>query len=429
MKFRQDSTNLCSWILVLALVALSQGFLTCNQVKMADEFGDDSFLLDLDLDEIVQKRASAATPSAGAVKRLKRSPLHALPQNVRMGDKSDPEKELATELDAPQTISGGASTSVVPLVKPLLTAALEKTLSMHFGFNSFRKGQLEVIQAVLEQRDVAVFWATGQGKSLCYQIPALHTGHVGIVVSPLISLMEDQVHKLNGLTDKPLATFLGSGQLDPTMETRALQGEFTLVYVTPEKMLSLGFLDRLSHLHQTKKRLCLVAIDESHCVSEWGHDFRPEYRRLGEIREHPILSEVPMLALTATAIPRVQEDIVSSLGLNHPFMARQSFDRQNLIISVQKKRSGGIHSTLQPLLPKLEDKCSTIIYAPTRDQVTEIASYLSQKLPSSIRVQAYHAGMTTEQRSEAHTNFLVGKTSIICSTVAFGMVSHMCEPL
>lgn len=389
---------------------------------MADEFGDDSFLADFDVDAVVQKRMSMSSPP-DQKKRLKHSSLEAVAQNAKItqGTKIHPQQELVTTDVTPDDHDTNPTLKPLPpTLKPLLTAALQQTLQNYFGYTNFRAGQLEVIQASLDQRDVGVFWATGSGKSLCYQIPALHTGHIAIVVSPLISLMEDQVHKLNGLSDRPLATFLGSGQVDATMEDRALQGEFPVVYVTPEKMLSGNFLDRLAMLHQHKTRLSLIAVDESHCVSEWGHDFRKEYRKLHHIRAHSGLKDVPMMALTATAIPRVQKDIVNNLALHQPYVAKQSFDRENLQITVQKKRTGGIHSTLQPLLPKLADKASTIIYAPTRDGVEEICSYLQQKL-QGVNVEAYHAGMSQDQRTLAHTNFLVGKTSIICATVAFGM--------
>jgi RecQ family ATP-dependent DNA helicase len=394
---------------------------------MSDEFGDDDFLADFDVDAVVQKRQALSPPATMAnSKRMKRSPLGSLPLNSRItsGSRVNPTKELASFNPYSTTESASnneAEQESSVIVKPLLTKALQETLQKYFGYDDFRTGQLEVIQAALDHRDVGVFWATGSGKSLCYQIPALHTGHVAIVVSPLISLMEDQVHKLNGLSDRPLATFLGSAQGDASMEDRALQGEFPLVYVTPEKLLAGNFLDRLAHLHTHKNRLSLIAIDESHCVSEWGHDFRPEYRKLHLLRAHSSLKDVPIMALTATAIPRVQNDILSSLRLASPHIARQSFDRENLIIAVQKKR-GGMHATLSPLLPKLYDRSSTIVYAPTRDQVQELANFLQSKLASKkVVVEAYHAGMSPQQRTAAHTNFLVGKTHIICATVAFGM--------
>lgn len=409
-------------LLVLFLVPLCSCFLAPRQVSinMADEFGDNSFLEYFDVDAVIQQRSSAGAPRNH--KKLKPSPLHATSRNYRItqGAKVDPLTELVTPDIVEATSNEIPDIGADDYAKPLLTKALEQTLQKYFGYSNFRSGQVEVIQATLAQRDVGVFWATGSGKSLCYQIPALHTGHIALVVSPLISLMEDQVYKLNGLSDQTLATFLGSGQTDSTMEDRALNGEFLLVYVTPEKLLAGNFLDRLANLHKYKNRLSLIAIDESHCVSEWGHDFRPEYRKLHTIRTHDGLKDVPLMALTATAIPRVQQDIISNLGLNQPYVVKQSFDRENLEITVQKKRPGGIEANIQPLLAKLANKASTIIYVPTRDQVQEVCSYLQQKL-QDVNVEPYHAGLSQHERTQAHTNFLVGKTNIICATVAFGM--------
>jgi ATP-dependent DNA helicase RecQ/Werner syndrome ATP-dependent helicase len=399
-----------------------------SSIIMADEFGDDNFLDDFDVDTAVLRKRESLSPSArhdqNPYKKPKRSPLRALPFNKRItvGTKVDYPQEIVASEAPDLSVDEYRQEPMLPqtAAKPLLTKALTQTLQKYFGYSNFRSGQLEVIQASLEQRDVGVFWATGSGKSLCYQIPALHTGHIAVVVSPLISLMEDQVHKLNGLSEQPLATFLGSGQVDVSMEDRALDGQFPLVYVTPEKLLSINFLDRLAHLHKNKNRLSVIAIDESHCVSEWGHDFRPEYRKLHLIRSHGGLDDVPIMALTATAIPRVQQDIVTNLALREPHIDRQSFDRDNLQITVQRKKTGGIPANMRPLLSKLADRASTIIYVPTRDQVEEVCSYLQRNL-EGVQVEAYHAGMPQDQRILAHTNFLVGKTSIICATVAFGM--------
>jgi len=149
------------------------------------------------------------------------------------------------------------------------------TMQKYFAHSSFRPGQLTVLHSLLAKgNDACVFWATGAGKSLTYQLPPLHRNQVGIVVSPLISLMQDQCAKLNGLGFGDIATFLGSSQSDPRAEEKALNGEYRLVYVTPEKLTSDGFSDKLAHLHQFVATICLVAIDESHCVSEWGHDVR-----------------------------------------------------------------------------------------------------------------------------------------------------------
>jgi ATP-dependent DNA helicase RecQ/Werner syndrome ATP-dependent helicase len=304
--------------------------------------------------------------------------------------------------------------------------ALEETLQQYFGHSQFRPGQVEVIQAILQKRDAAVFWATGSGKSICYQIPPLFVPNgVTLVVSPLISLMQDQVNKLNGLFPQPLATFLGSAQTDATEETAALNGTYRLVYVTPEKLLSRGFLHQVAQSPLGRSLVC-IAIDESHCVSEWGHDFRVDYRQLHQIRR-VIPTTVPIVALTATAVPRVQEDITTLLQLHNPLVARRSFDRPNLVISIQKKR--GLHAAMEPLLLLSSKMASTIVYAPTRDGVEEIATFLlaANFLPSAaddaahVMVRPYHAGLSSQERTRAHFDFLTGKCKVIVATVAFGM--------
>lgn len=352
-----------------------------------DEFGDADFLAELDVDKIVEERRLSSCENTEN-KRQKTSPS--------MDD-------------------------------------FRSTLRSIFGFEDFRPGQAEVIQSVaVERRDAAVFWATGRGKSLNYQIPALHTKSTAIVISPLISLMQDQVHKLNGLSAEPLATFLGSGQQDGSAERLALQGAFRLVYITPEKLLSGNFLSSLEQLHRSSP-IVLFAVDEAHCVSEWGHDFRPEFRQVGEAlrgaRASASLRDVPILALTATAVPKVQADIMQSLRLRNPYQARQSFDRSNLRIRVAKKAPGGVSTSLKSLLDTLQEPTvrvaqqSTIVYAPTRNQVEEIVAFLQQNLgPNSpVAVAAYHAGLSNEVRSRAHTDFLTGRTTVIVATVAFGM--------
>jgi len=213
---------------------------------MDDEFGDASFLAELDVDKAVEdhRKSHEEADEFGDASFLANVDLDpvAVPQ-------SSPNKRRKV------TLSPKIATA-------LDEAALQKTLQDFFGYPSFRGGQLQVIQAILQKRDAAVFWATGQGKSLCYQIPALHTQTVSVVVSPLISLMQDQCHKLNFLSGRRVATYLGSAQQDPQEEQKALNGEYHLVYVTPEKLATMGFLDRLAHLHQTKS-VGLFAIDES----------------------------------------------------------------------------------------------------------------------------------------------------------------------
>ena len=328
---------------------------------------------------------------------------------------------------------------------------LTQTLSKHFGHTNFREGQESIINSLLQKQDAAVFWSTGSGKSMCYQIPPLHSNRVALVVSPLISLMEDQVSKLNGIAaggdsgdiiapDKHVAVFLGSGQKDPRAEERALEGDYSLIYCTPEKLLSQNglFLDRLGKLHQSKldengraDGLCLIAVDESHCVSEWGHDFRKEYRQIGSyLRSHDVLTHIPIVALTATAVPRVQKDIITSLQLRQPNVVKQSFDRDNLVITVKRKPTGGYRNALKEFVKEMKglEKSkrfrheSTIVYCPTQAQVEEVTAWLEQQFDgSSIRAQSYHGGQNIDHRSDAHVNFLTGRTSVIVATLAFGM--------
>jgi RecQ family ATP-dependent DNA helicase len=361
------------------------------------EYGDDSFLADFDVDAAV----AAATTNYATT-------------SFSVGDSDLPPASKRTKVLPASAPAGPAS-----------AGDLEKCLMTHFGFSAFRDGQMEAIQAVLQGRDVTFYAATGSGKSLCYQLPALYSKKVAIVVSPLISLMQDQAHKLNGLSDQgPMATYLGSAQTDGLAERRALNGEFRIVYLTPEKLMVSGFLDGLAGLD-----LVLVAFDEAHCVSQWGHDFRKDYREAGSaLRNHPRLGHIPIMALTASAIPRVQNDIIQSLRLRSPFVCAQSFDRTNLSIKVMvKDKTNPLAAAMEPLIRSLiekPDSSSTIVYAITRSMTEEIASYLQQRLHaqgSSVDVQAYHAGLTGDKRHQVHIQFLTGKTAVVVATVAFGM--------
>jgi RecQ family ATP-dependent DNA helicase len=264
-----------------------------------------------------------------------------------------------------------------------------------------------------------------------------------------------EVAKLNGRSSgADIAAFLGSSQSDPMVEERALNGEYRLIYVTPEKLTSGGgFLDRLSSMHQSgnnKSTICLFAVDESHCVSEWGHDFRPSFLKIGPtLRNHPILKNIPILALTATAVPRVQSDIVNKLCMQpYPTIAKKSFDRPNLKITIRRKPRNGPVGAFEGLAKEMASSIasnksvvgsgkSTIVYCSTKKEVEDTTAMLvrllahhlvtpaitlehASQLASSI-VRPYHAGLTYEQRTEAHTEFLVGKVAIIVATVAFGM--------
>ena len=338
-----------------------------------------------------------------------------------------------------------SSSSIPPQMESLSKAEieqfrkdLEQTLKKYYGFDTFRDGQFEIISSLLHPKnpvDCAVFWATGSGKSLCYQLPALHSNKTAIVISPLISLMQDQCDKLNGSSankDEKIANFLGSAQTDPQVERDVLQGKYKVVYCTPELLLANGgyFLDRLVDIQE---KISLIAIDEAHCVSEWGNDFRPHYRRIGEhIQARPNL-RIPLLALTATATPRVRHDIIASLKLRNPRLSVHSFDRDNLQISVHRKpQQNSYMQAFKPFIEELKKEktshtssggMSTIIYSPSKSLVDEISSFLSKQFEDTpnVQVQPYHAGLALKKRADHHTNFLIGKTDVIVATIAFGM--------
>lgn len=300
-------------------------------------------------------------------------------------------------------------------------ASLQKTLREHFGFETFRGGQMEVVQAALEGRDTAVFWATGSGKSLCYQLPALHSGKTVVVVSPLISLMLDQVTKFNATVGtapgRPQACFLGSAQVNPGVESQAARGDFCLVYVTPEK-LSTSLIDRFRELHQ-RGGLALLAVDEAHCISQWGHDFRPAYRELRNVRQG--VPGLPIMALTATAVPRVQDDILQQLGMQTSAMFKSSFDRPNLRLQCSRKMTKAA-DLLRIANEAARDGGSTIVYVPTQAETESIGAFIKERLSSSgVQVRTYHGGMAFAEREESHIDFLSGRAQIIVATVAFGM--------
>ena len=305
---------------------------------------------------------------------------------------------------------------------------LVATLQELFGYSKFRHEQRDVCEAVLSGRDVCVFWATGSGKSMCYQIPAFHLEKTVFVVSPLISLMNDQVTTINNKVDlgdraskwqgRPLppATFLGTAG-NAGHEEPALQGLFRLVYVTPEKVASGNFLERVGALARQGK-VALIAIDEAHCVSQWGPDFRPSFFDLKQIRN--ALPTVPLMALTATAVPRVKQDIRDILQLRDPFVSIGSFDRPNLKISVHRKIS--MSTDLMKLVDTLlrDPSGSTLVYVPTIKETEQVARFLSDKLPT-VSVRFYHGSLALDERDNTHTQFLSGEARVVVATQAFGM--------
>ncbi len=290
----------------------------------------------------------------------------------------------------------------------------EPILKQYFGHDTFRPGQLEIIEHVLAGRDAFVLMPTGGGKSLTYQLPALLLPGLTIVISPLISLMHDQVDRL--LANGVAATFINTS-LDYTERSHraraAVNGKLNLLYVAPERLMGENFLSLLDQVQQ-HAGLSLLAVDEAHCVSEWGHDFRPEYRQLGRLRQR--YPDVPMLALTATATERVRDDILTQLKLRDPLVHIASFDRPNIYYEVRPKHKASYGELLQLLREQPES--SIIIYCQSRKGVDELSAVLAR---DGINALPYHAGLTTEQRSENQQRFIRDDVPVLVATIAFGM--------
>jgi ATP-dependent DNA helicase RecQ len=288
-------------------------------------------------------------------------------------------------------------------------SVLLKTLKSTFGYSSFRPLQREICEATLAGQDVFALLPTGGGKSLCFQLPALVRPGLTVVVSPLIALMKDQVDQLQA--SGVAATFLNStlGAAESRTRLRGLhQGEFKLLYAAPERLMLDGWQENLKAWNVT----CL-AIDEAHCVSEWGHDFRPEYRQLARLRA--ALPGVPLMALTATATERVRADIITHLKLGEPATFVASFNRPNLTYRVIPKD--------QPLKQIIDfvrkrEQESGIIYCASRATTERVAESLAGR---GFSARAYHAGLTADERTVNQEQFLRDDTRIICATIAFGM--------
>jgi ATP-dependent DNA helicase RecQ len=291
--------------------------------------------------------------------------------------------------------------------------SLETALKHHFGYDQFRPGQRAVIEAVLKNRDALVVMPTGGGKSLCYQLPALLKLGVTVVVSPLIALMQDQVDSLrdNGVA----ATYLNSTLNYDTVRSREadlLAGKIKLLYVSPERLVSAGFVSFLERLSQTVGISCF-AIDEAHCVSEWGHDFRPDYRQLSMLRQR--FPQVAMMGLTATATERVRQDILQQLRLADPLVQVSSFNRHNLFYDVRPKGRDAYRDLLQQVQ---QHSGSGIIYCLSRRQVNELAQRLAADGES---VLPYHAGLSDDTRRDHQNRFIRDDVRLMVATIAFGM--------
>lgn len=296
-------------------------------------------------------------------------------------------------------------------------SSLETALKHHFGHDQFRFDQQVIIERVLKNKDVLVVMPTGGGKSLCYQLPALLKSGITIVISPLIALMQDQV---NALRDNGIgATFLNSTLTFEESRARQeslLAGDIKLLYIAPERLFTPAFSDFLEQLTQ-KVGISTFAIDEAHCVSEWGHDFRPEYRQLFQLKQR--YPQIPIIALTATATERVRTDITQQLRLQDPEIYVSSFNRQNLYYEVVQKAK----KPYAQLLTKIkqyqgDNKSAGIVYCLSRKHVNEVATKLKN---DGIDALPYHAGLNSQTRESNQNKFIRDDVQIIVATVAFGM--------
>jgi len=296
-------------------------------------------------------------------------------------------------------------------VRPMLRRA-EHILSSVFGYKAFRSHQADIVEMLIGGGDAFVLMPTGGGKSLCYQVPALVRDGTGIVVSPLIALMQDQVDALGAVGVK--AAFLNSSQDRATQERvieSLLSGNLDLLYVAPERLMKEHTLSLL-----TRAQIALIAIDEAHCVSQWGHDFRPEYRQLRVLAER--FPDIPRVALTATADQRTREEIVEELALQDAAHFVASFDRPNIRYTISEGGRTSAREKLWRFIEREHPKDAGIVYCLSRRAVEETAKWLTQRGRTAL---AYHAGLDPDVRAATQSRFLSEDGVIVCATIAFGM--------
>ena len=300
----------------------------------------------------------------------------------------------------------------VGLKNPLLHNALDK----YFGFKEFKLNQEKIVQSVLDGKDTFVIMPTGGGKSLCYQLPALMMQGTALIISPLIALMKNQVDSIRGFSESnKVAHFLNSSLNKTQMKEvkdDILSGETKLVFIAPETLTKPENIQFFKDAN-----VSFIAVDEAHCISEWGHDFRPEYRKIKQMVKG-ISSDIPIIALTATATPKVQSDIIKNLDMKEPNVFMSSFNRENLYYEIRPKTSKDqCTREIVQFIKGIEGK-SGIIYVQSRKSTEDIAKVLQL---NGINAAPYHAGLDSKTRNKVQDDFLMEEVNVIVATIAFGM--------